>query len=183
MSNKNPTSWKQITREERYFTSLLFHDLMKNSASLIKLFPSEMGIPAGTIAKEVGYEVCFFRDAYRKDLIERQKRLESQKFDLVLFLNSDHMVIIEAKAQQGFKMDQIRNLLEAKDKIINSGFKPATMVSLVALYSSRYSPRNKTLDDFDACITWKQIAEKYPKSKYREDYERADNIYADRGEY
>ena len=180
MSNNNPTSWKQITREERYFTSLLFHDLMKNSASLIKLFPSEMGIPAGTIAKEVGYEVCFFRDAFRKDLIKRQKRFEGQKFDLVLFLSSDHMVIIEAKAQQGFDSDQIQNLLEAKDKIAESGFKPATEVSLVALYSSNYSPREQTLKDFDARITWQQVAGVYSDSEYKKDYERADCIYADR---
>ncbi|MFV2044048.1 MAG: hypothetical protein ACC700_12540 [Anaerolineales bacterium] len=180
MSHEKSTSWKKITREERYFTSLLFQDLQKNSAPLIRLLPDEMEIPAGTKAKEVGYEVCFFRDAYHNCLIDRHEQLEKQTFDLVLFLHSNHMVIIEAKAQQGFKMDQIRNLLEAKDKIVKSRFKPDTLVSLVALYSSRYSPRKETLKDFDACITWQQIAEKYPKSKNREDYERADTIYADR---
>ena len=180
MSNSRPTSWKRITREERYFTSLLFHDLRKNSAPFIKLLPDEMKILAGTKAKEVGFEVCFFRDAYHYCLIDSHENRVKQTFDLVLFLHSNHMVIIEAKAQQGFKMDQIRMLLEAKDKIVKSGFEPATEVSLVALYSSRYSPREQTLNDFAARITWQQIAEKYSKSKNRKDYERADCIYADR---
>ncbi len=139
-----------------------------------------MEIPAGTKAKEVGYEVCFFRDAYHNCLIDSREDLEKQTFDLVLFLSPNRMVIIEAKAQQGFKMNQIRMLLHSKEKIVKSGFKPATEVSLVALYSSRYSPRKETLKGFDAQITWQQIADKYPKSKNRKDYERADCIYADR---
>ena len=180
MSHEKSASWKRITREERYFTSLLFHDLKKSSFPLIKLLREDIEIPAGTKAKEVGFEVCFFRDAYRMDLIKQHRRFEKQTFDLVLFLSSNHMVIIEAKAQQGFKMDQIRMLLDAKQKIVKSGFKPATEVSLVALYSSYYSPRKETLEDFDARITWQQIAGIYPKSKHRKGYERADCIYADR---
>lgn len=180
MSHEKPTSWKRITREERYFTSLLFHELSQDSAPLLKALSKQLGLPAGTVIKEAGFEVCFFRDAYHNCLIDRHEHLEKQTFDLVLFLSLNHMVIIEAKAQQGFKLDQIRMLREAKGKIAESGFRPATEVSLVALYSSRYSPREQTLEGFAARITWQQIADIYSESECREDFERADSIYADR---
>ncbi len=180
MSSEKLASWKGITREERYFTSLLFHDLRECSDPLIELLREEKALRAGAVVKEVGFEVCFFRDAYHYCLIDSHENRVKQTFDLVLFLNSNHMVIIEAKAQQGFKMDQIRMLLEAKENIVKTGFKPATEVSLVALYSSRYSPREETLKGFDAYITWQQIAGIYSTSKNRKDYERADCIYADR---
>ncbi len=183
MSHEKPTSWNRITREERYFTSLLYHELRQDSAPLLKALGKQMDFPAGTVVKEAGFEVCFFRDAYHSCLIDRYEHLEKQTFDLVLFLSSNHMMIIEAKAQQGFKLDQIRMLLDAKDKIAKSGFRPATEVSLVALYSSRYSPREHTLENFAARITWQQIADIYSESECREDFERADSIYADRRNY
>lgn len=103
MTDRNPKSWKTITREERYFTSLLFQDLRECPGPFMNLLHKQIKMPAGTKVKEVGFEVCFFRDAFHSGHIERHKDLEKQTFDLVLFLDSNQMVIVEAKAQQGFK--------------------------------------------------------------------------------
>lgn len=185
MSAVNPRQWRTITREERYFTSLLFHELCKDAGPLIKILRADLELPTDVEVLDEGFEVSFFRDAYRPDLIEQLKLrklkpselklLQHQTYDLVLFLSSKEMVIIEAKAQQSFNSRQLRTLAEAKNQIEKSGFESAKRVYLVALYSSLYSPRPETLRAFDAHITWKQIAERY--GKFREDFERADCIY------
>jgi len=170
--------WEEITREERFFTSVLFHDILKDEKPLLNILQEKLWLPPDTNIIDVGYEVCFFRDASRENLIkERQQQLEKQTFDLVLWLSDQRAIIIEAKAQQCFHTKQLRAVhksLELIPKLVVPGY-PITQVSLVGLCSSKYTMKIGTIKQFHAVIKWKEIARLYPEHKVI--YERADNIY------
>lgn len=102
--------WSEVTREERFFTSFLFHDVQQNQQPLLKLLHSKLELHFDISIIDVGYEACFFRDAYHTEpklIKKRQRPLEKQTFDIMLWLSDQSIVIIEAKAQQGFSMKQL----------------------------------------------------------------------------
>ena len=82
-------TWSEITREERFFTSVLFHDLLKDSSSLWNNLKDKLEIEEKASVEDVGYEVCFFRDAAHAGLIKKQPHFQKLTFDLVLFLSND----------------------------------------------------------------------------------------------
>lgn len=174
--------WSEISREERFFTSMLFHDIQKNPTPMTDLFISDgkLLLGAQTKIQDIGFEVCFFRDAAFAKLIERNQELEKQTFDLFLTLSEQHVIIIEAKAQQCFDGEQMKNLSKAKTLMQARKWPkwPANKISLVALCSSLYSPGEKTKKVFDAFFTWEEISKLY--SANGKIYKRADSIYADR---
>ncbi len=128
--------WSEITREERFFTCLLFHDLMQNARPFWNLLRNELNAERDTTVVDVDYEICFFRDAARAGLIDRFPPLEKQTLDLVLTLSSQAIVLIEAKAQQGYGMQQLGLLGEARTKIEASQQCAVQHVYLVGLCSS-----------------------------------------------
>ena len=136
--------WSEITREERFFTCLLFHDLVQNPQPFWDRLRGELAVERDAAVVDVGYEVCFFRDAAREDLIERSRLLEKQTFDLVLTLSSQAIVVIEAKAQQGYGMGQLEQLASAKAIIEASPKCPVRKVYLAGLCSSNYKLRPLT---------------------------------------
>ncbi len=170
-------SWATITREERFFTCMLFHDIHQNPKPFWELLRSRLGYGDGVQVEDSGYEVCFFRDAAQPgvDQIERQPHLEKQTFDLALWLSNQGFVIIEAKAQQGFEIEQMEKLQEARNIMRASEKWDRKEICLVGLYSSKYSPKPTTRNYFDALVRWNEIAEVYPKNK--QIYQRADDIY------
>ena len=184
MSQINLPRWSEISREERFFTSMLFHDVVAKSAPILNVLFYKIPLPQGTQVEDIGFEVCFFRDAaFFKDaterkLLERVVPLEKQTFDLVLTLSTKRIVIIEAKAQQGFRRKQIDMLREARELMQGPQVRPVKKVHLVALWSSRYKPREETRGAFNACLTWRKMANLYPENA--EIYMRADSIYSDR---
>jgi hypothetical protein len=126
-----------------------------------------------------GYEVCLFRDAARAGLglIGRHRELEKVTFDLLLTLSNREIVIVEAKAHQGYTRAQINVLHRCRQILQDSESWPAKPVRIAGLCSSRYRIKSRTRADFDALITWNELAGAYVDN--RSHYLRADSIYGD----
>ena len=178
MSQTKLPRWSEISREERFFTAMLFHDVLAKSGPLLRLLVEKLRLPQQSKIIDVGFEAAFFRDAALDKRIESSPALEAQKFDLLLGFSDKRTAIIEAKAQQGFRTDQIKMLHKARALMEESRLWPATKVHIVGLWSSQYSPRQKTRNSFDAFLTWLEVADLYPENQ--EIYRRADAIYSDR---
>jgi hypothetical protein len=201
VSYLNDKCWAQVTREERFFCAHLWGLIRGDRAQqfgehLTKLpAPSNgLAIPwfngklaeriAGGEVREVGFEVCFYRDwpFGEKDLRSAQKTVGDaisnsaldrsaafpdirkgflkRTFDLCLFLDNE-IVIVEAKAQQGFGAKQMSTFQE--DRLIMGRILQwnPEQIHLVAITSSRYeNPRNSTRQIFSdgGWITWKFLA-------------------------
>ena len=180
MQNNNPIPfWSTITREERFFTCILFHDIRKNPIPFWNALSADLNCGTNVTVIDPGFEVCFFRDLARNEdgLIERHPALEKQTFDLVLTLSNQDLVIIEAKAHQYFDTEQIDKLRESKDIIVASKKCPIKNVYLAGLCSSKYSPKDITQKQFDAILRWDSVARIYPGNE--EIYNHANNIYGD----
>lgn len=181
--------WETITREERFFTCILFHDMLEDPEPLCILLQDKLKLPTKQMISDIGYEVCFFRDAYhaKPKLIKNrqngqngQLQLEKQTFDLVLWLSDRSMIIIEAKAQQGFNIDQIKMLHESRKLISKLSVPPIPIkkIFLVGLCSSHYTPKPSTRDQFQSIITWDDIARIYPsRNTCKAAYMCADSLY------
>ena len=194
--------WEEITREERYFCSFLFHDIRYHDLNKINS-PFLQAIRRGADKSsplysrlknvsilDVGYEVCFFRDGSKgdrnrpaiikpfKDVINEQGdeirtilakmdeddesfnpsmyplskiNLSKQTFDIVLWLSDKSLVIIEAKAQQGYTNKQI-DLMKIAKAIILVGMNHENRirnVHLVALAGGPYLNRCRVKNRFD----------------------------------
>jgi len=172
--------WSDVTREERYFTGFLFHDVLQDWKPLWNLLQRKLEFPSHVQISDVGYEVCFFRDAFHADpklIKERHQALEKQTFDLVLWLSDQSLIIIEAKAQQGFHTKQLDMLAKSRRimRSLSSPDCPMTQIYLIGLCSSLYEIKKATSDQFNEIIHWKEIAKSYPANATV--YNRADNIY------
>ena len=178
MSQTKLPRWSEISREERFFTAMLFHDILADSGPLLTLLGKKLRLPQQSKIIDVGFEAAFFRDAALENRIESAPAHEAQKFDLLLGFSDQRTAIIEAKAQQGFRTDQIKMLHNARTLMEESQLWPATKVHIIGLWSSQYSPSQKTRNSFDAFFTWLEIADQYPENQ--EIYRRADSIYSDR---
>jgi polyribonucleotide nucleotidyltransferase len=177
------SKWSEVTREERFFVSILFHDLLLKPEPFMELIKNKLKLSPNISINDVGYEVCFFRDAFHakpKLINERHKELEKQTFDLVLWLSDQSMVIIEAKAQQSFDTNQIEVLKESKKIMqrLSSLVCPMNPIYVVGLCSSKYNLKKSTRDHFKDIILWAEVADCYP-GDWSDYYERADKIYRD----
>ena len=177
MTRNQLPKWSTITREERFFTAILFLDLQSDPNPFWRFLSKQLPTEQDSSVVDIGYEVCFFRDAARAGLIERQPQLEKQTFDLTLTLSSQALVLVEAKAQQGYSTLQLDQLEEAKQRIIQSGLCPVHEVHLVAVCSSKYRPQPSTSQRFAAFVHWDEIARLY--SQHATQYQRANQIYGD----
>jgi hypothetical protein len=177
MSGRIPL-WAEISREERFFTSLLFHDIRCNSAPMLRLLKEPLHLAPRTTISDVGFEVCLLRDAAFAGLTERHLPLEKQTFDLVLTFSDRRIAILEAKAQTGFHLKQISKLHKARDILAAADPRPFKEVEICAVTSSHYAPRTKVRKAFNAIWTWLEIATVYPRNAKH--FERADSIYRDR---
>jgi hypothetical protein len=158
-------SWTDITRDERFFCSHLYNAILNHErgvAGFVDLINGKCNL--GLLVTdnwELGYEVCFYRDlAYR--FPERYERLSPKRtFDLCL-LSDKCIVIIEAKAFQGFDLAQVKDFDNDRGKIKQLGLEGVENIYLIALASSRYNLTNsKTCEYFDGNLTWKYLSETY----------------------
>ena len=112
-------SWSQVTREERYFCSHLYHHIINKEKPFVKWLNQKLktNFPLNN-NWEIAFEACFYRDFYK--LHKKKKlpeKLRKRTFDLCLF-SDNHIIIIEAKVQQGFKGDQLNSFIFLKRNTI-----------------------------------------------------------------
>ena len=163
--------WSSITREERFFCSHLYHSILGREKEFVKWLCENLKSKDELKLEdkknwEVSYEVCFYRDfikANRETIKAYNKKNETnyppkRTFDLCLF-SEDEIVIIEAKVQQGFSLKQIDEIIDDRGLVkdlVNNIIKKNVDVKTVLLYSSDYTPREKSITDFPN-ITWKDL--------------------------
>ena len=169
--------WSTLTREERFFTCILFADIVNHPTPLWKLLSHQLGYSHGVRVIDQGYEVCLFRDAARPEfrLVRRHRELEKVTFDLLLTLSNRALVIIEAKAHQSYTRAQIDVLHRCRQILRNSDSWPAKPIHIVGLCSSRYRIKDQTRGEFDALLRWNELAEAYADNESL--YLQADSIY------
>jgi hypothetical protein len=164
--------WEDITREERFFCSHLYHSIINREKKFIEWLNNNTTLKLKPNANwEIGYEVCFYRDLIHhwKDDVKRMAKIKNPKqyspkrtFDLCLFSN-DHIVIIEAKAQQGFHGDQLKEFENDKEDIKSLLVKEDLKIDVVLLHSSEYHPRDKRIKKYES-ITWIDIYNSFEKN-------------------
>lgn len=173
----NGLRWSQVTREERFFCQRLYqHINSETPAHFVEFLRSAHALDVPAEGEwEAGFEVCFYRDLWQ--LRGRIDPLFSPKrtFDLCL-LNEKAIIIIEAKAAEGFDADQNasfeRDLKEvAKQTEVGN-------VKLVGICSSKYVVEKKLESVFTGPILrWKSLAHRYG---HDEVLLRADDIFEGR---
>lgn len=174
-------TWASITREERFFCAELYFVLRR----LPTLRPFIAWLNAQGNAQQlpeddlwdVGYEVCFYRDHIHafgfggttsiRDKVVPDTDLPfmvKRTYDLALF-HSGHLVIIEAKAQQGWDRKQLDSLGRDR-KDVKAMFKgkgqPEIEVHAILLAQKKHlAPmRDKQgVGSFTHLISWDQVAE------------------------
>ncbi|MBE9397876.1 hypothetical protein IOQ59_11465 [Pontibacterium sp. N1Y112] len=167
-----------ITRTEVFFTGSLYRACENENSGIEKLLKDKLGIGGTVEIIDSSFEVCLFRDFSMAYSLEREnKSFEKQTFDNVFVLSDGSIVLVEAKAHQGFDPKQIQQMKKAAEKIVASDI-PFNKVYLVGLCSSEYTPKLSTIASFDAVITWKEISSCFNDEKHT--FMRADSIYNDR---
>ncbi len=173
------STWKKVTRDERLFCSYLYHHISDNTDAFINLINKN----ENTLKKldtssswEIGFEVNIYRDLFGM----KTKRT----FDLCLF-SEKTIVIIEAKAHQGFDSTQSKEFKKDKEKLnalISKYFKKDVEIKICALASSKYYSniikKYKSLIlpfefESDFILSWKDCYAIYNK----EIFNQADNVY------
>ena len=173
--------WEDVTRDERLFCAHLFFAGRNNMQLLLQLLLEKGAINADESGNdwEIAYEVCFYRDYIFNLGFNGTKTIGStpfshlgkRTFDLCLF-SEKKMIIIEAKAQQGFSTEQLQyftnDINQLKELISN-----CPEIVLVGLASSRYSPKKETREVFHSLLNWKQLYEIYKETQFLQ----ADNVF------
>lgn len=167
-------SWEEVTREERFYCARLFALIQRYGVgSFVALLNQGLGENALDVAAnwEVAYEACLYRDLWQ--LRGRSGELYSPKrtFDLCLF-SDNAIVVIEAKAQQGFDNAQLQDFIRDKQQI-----KKETGVStvlLVGIGSNKYALPQDMRIHFECYITWKALSAFFAGDSV---LQRADDIY------
>lgn len=181
-------SWSDITREERYYCSHLYNNVLGKEKEFIdwinknaskKSDPNyKLTLPLD-VKWELGYEVCFYRDLIKDyglsiknyNKTAEEQFLQKRTFDLCLF-SEKNILIIEAKVQQGFSVSQIDEIENDKKQVLAVLKKNPKLigpininVEVLLLYSSEYTPRNNKILMLPN-ITWEQLQKtKFEKNK------------------
>ncbi len=167
-------SWWEVTRDERFFCQHLFVLIQKHGVrELVKYLNEKHDADLNSSGNwEAAYEACFYRDLYHFRGKEGDRFSAKRTFDLCLF-SDDAIVIIEAKAQQGFHKDQLKEFEEDKTQVSNAT--GVDNVLLAALASSQYDPSDEIRGYFNGpYLTWAEMAEYYSGDPV---LIRADSIY------
>lgn len=166
-------SWAEVTRDERFFCQHLFSLIRRDGPAK---FLAYVNREAGTslpldVDWEPAYEACFYRDL--RHLRGKSDPLYSPKrtFDLCLF--SEHAIlIIEAKAQQGFDADQLTSFAADRGEVEKL---TGVTAYVVGLASSACPVTPGCAEVFDGpLLTWRGLASIYDEDEL---LLRADAIY------
>ena len=166
-------NWINFSREERLFCAHLYWRIRNQEHNFIKWLNENTSLDLEEDCEwEVGYEVCFYRDYYFKmrkflknESIKKSAYSGKRTFDLCMF-SPNKILIIEAKVQQKFKEEQLKDIvkdIESIKKLLGNDIK----VNLIALASLEYYENLKIyggkggvksiLDKFFTKITWKEM--------------------------
>lgn len=184
--------WADISREERFFCAHLYALSYKSPRALVAAINKANVDVAGweplqeTHDWEVGFEVCFFRDLRHSKLLRRKLENVSLKrtFDLALF-SERRIVLIEAKAQQGFEGDVLQlagfkaDLANAHSALVDvAEALPELRLDLILLASTPAVTKLTTMiPETHYSLTWAQLFNAYEDKVL----ERAEKIYGDTG--
>ena len=170
--------WSDISRNERFFCAHLYFEMNNNLAPFLELI-SKNGVIKEEDSKpnlwEVGYEVCFYRDYIKKIGFENTHEigktpfhnLRKRTFDLCLF-SEKSIIIIEAKAHQGFDNDQMKSFDDDLIQINRLlGNKNIIETKLLGLTSNKYKPSELTKNRFKAVFNWMELYDVYPNDIFR----------------
>lgn len=174
--------WTQITREERFFCAELYFNW-----SRMKILTPVIGWLNDRLKDRplpedenwsVGYEVCFYRDYIHEFLLNGTASILDKKvpgtedpfmfkrtFDLTLF-HPKHIVIIEAKANEGLSDDQVTSFERDRrdlDALFDASKVLRPKIHLVLLCAEHYRHATraaKMRERFDGSISWNELAEK-----------------------
>jgi hypothetical protein len=164
-------SWNNLTREERFYCFNLYEHARIDPTDFAR-WVAETAEPKFSIKGEnewdIGVEVCFYRDLlwHGRRSAKAEDLPFKRTFDLCLF-GPRTIIIIEAKAFEGFNSTQNRDFAKDAARIGElPGLKDIKVV-LVALASSKYYKAmekygdEETLAFFNGRISWAQVFEKY----------------------
>lgn len=173
--------WEDITRDERLFCAHLYFVARKNIKPLLQLLldTGAINTAESELDWEIAYEVCFYRDYIFKLGVNGIKsigrtpfsHLRKRTFDLCLF-SEKKMIIIEAKAQQGFSTEQLQYFTNDINQL-NELISNCPEIVLVGLASSRYSPKKETSEIFQSLMNWKELYDIYEEPRFLQ----ADNVF------
>jgi len=173
-------SWSKITREERYFCSHLYHHILKKEKPFVKWLNQILNtnFPVNN-NWEMAFEACFYRDYYKLHKKKLPEELRKRTFDLCLFSNN-HIIIIEAKVQQGFKGEQLNSFIEDEKRLTKLLKNHNVKISKILLYSHKYKfDINKfkltTKNPKFYEITWKDLYKEYKNPVFNEADEKYGN--------
>ena len=166
-------SWTDITREERFYCQHLFNLIKNDPASFVSFVNQKLNTSLPTSCNwEPAFEVCFYRDLFY-DRGKPNPYSPKRTFDLCLF-SDDAILIIEAKAQQGFNNDDCKPYKRDRERV--QKVTGVSQVVLAGLASSKYDPSQAVRTAFcdTPLLTWQELAELYkPDPTLR----RADCLY------
>lgn len=175
-------SWGEVTREERVFCAVLWQYLRQDPMPFLERLRQSVLPNLVTQGHwEAGFEVCLYRDVRKMQGLPMRDSGFSQKrtFDIVLF-GDTRIIIVEAKAQQGFEEKQAASFEIDADSVQRLLGATSPQVDLIALTGSQYSGSKRR----DATsrgsrffegriVTWNDVYTLYPDPFFS----RADEIY------
>ena len=177
----NNKHWSEITREERYFCAELYCVVRDDPDKFIRFlhekYPDSIEI---SLNWQIAYEVCFYRDWMHmhdaSDIVPDRRLSKKRTFDLALFSDSQ-IILIEAKAHQGFTSEEVERFPD--DKVAIQTCTGVPSIHTAAITSSKYNPRSSTLTNFTLVppIHWYSLAKLYHQCS--QIFRRADDIYGD----
>ena len=184
--------WLEVTREERQFCADLYSEIRDDPGKLIQFIEEHCAYSKcpqvkrldSTAKWEVAYEMAYYRDLKHKGWAQGTECSESshRKFDFGL-LSDKQLVIVEAKAQQGFVSGDIDKLNCDVDTIKKS--RGDLEIFVVALCSSCWfcsKRRDVSIGSVaDYVITWKTLGADLPgvSDRSRQSFKRANEVYGD----
>lgn len=183
----NGYSWSEVSREERFFCSILYECIRGKEREFIgwlnkkdsQSSENKLQFSEEEIASEweVAFEACFYRDIFSLNNlpgISYSEYSQKRTFDICLF-SENRIVIIEAKAQQGFSPKEVKTFIKDKGDIPEllkqTLSKHTIKVDLVGLASSKYigNLRKKNTDsilsNFDSIITWDELSKYFDNNQ------------------
>lgn len=183
----NEESWAAVTREERFFCARLYELIRDDVPGFVAYLANnelcDVDLKQALLepsAREIGYEVCFYRDLYKlkpNEVLDRfqydedkapgessrdamvRLGLLKRTFDLCLFAENS-IVIFEAKAQQGFSTNQMDLFQKDRRRVASLTGLNLSHVFLVTIASNTYTPHRTTTDRIAAnmWLTWHELA-------------------------